>query len=621
MNITQLRLMVELALPIIIIVIVLLELLLIPFLGRVSRRRRVRRVTVRVVIFLTIILMVSIYPVVINAPLEWHIAHVFGNGIIFRIDLLSLLFMIFAGLIFLVVSFYTAVDIKNFGREKSFYSFFMITYVATLGTLMAGDLLSFFMFFEIMTFASYVLMVHQRSQNVIEAGSIYIYFGIIGGLSILAGILILSAYTQSYEWLTLGEKFGELGAVRYVAAGLFILGFGVKAGMVPLHHWVPVVYPKSHLSVNALSSGILMKIGGYGILRLFVSVIESTNGQSEQMLNGSLLTLENIGGIIIWIGIITMIVGVVAALEQEEMVRMLAYHSVSQMGYVIMGIGVAAYLGFDGAMGFAGGFYHMINHGIFKALLFMVAGAVYFKTKDKNMYRLGGLYKNMPFTTIVAIIAAFGITGMPLFNGYASKTVLHHAIVEAHVYGHSSFFWAEQFFMLASAGTAASFIKFIVQIFFGKRDEAHKNVKETYNSGTVAMVILAVGVVAIGLFPNALLDYFIIPAARTLNYDAQFIDNYLVGMNVFLYDDLSTMLPVYSMGALIYIVGMRYHLFHFHLPKQLNPESGYYQPAYDKFIAVTKKVLNKMEQVIIKSDVFIYGIMLLVLLISLLNFL
>lgn len=615
------RLMVELSLPIIIIVIVLLELLLIPFLGRISRRRRVRRVTVRGVILLTLILMGSIYPEVINAPMEWHIANVFGNGIIFRIDLLSLLFMIFAGLIFFVVSLYTAVDIKDCGREKSFYSFFMITYVATLGTFMAGDLLSFFMFFEIMTFASYVLMVHQRGQSVIEAGSIYIYFGIIGGLSILAGILTLSAFTQSYEWLTLGEKFGELGAVRYLAAALFIVGFGVKAGLVPLHHWVPVVYPKSHLSVNALSSGILMKIGGYGILRLIVSVIESTIGKDVQIVDAILVTLENIGGVIIWLGILTMVIGVIAALEQEEMVRMLAYHSVSQMGYVIMGIGVAAYLGFDGAMGFAGSFYHMINHGIFKALLFMVAGAVYFKTKDKNMYRLGGLYKNMPLTATVAIIAAFGITGMPLFNGYASKTILHHAIVEAHTYGHSSFIWADYIFVLVSAGTAASFIKFIYQIFFGERAEEHKDLKENYNLGTVAMVILAVGVVTIGWFPNTLLDRFIIPAAKTLNYDAYFINNYLVDINVFQYADLNSMIIVYALGALIYALGMKFHLFHFHLPKQLNPESGYYQPAYDKFIAVTKKALNVMEQIIIKSDVFIYGIMLLVLLISLLNFL
>lgn len=439
--------------------------------------------------------MMSIISEVLDGPIEYRMADLFGNGVVFRIDMLSLIFMIFAAVIFFTVSLYTAVDIKGCGRERSFYMFFMITYMATLGTLMAGDLLSFFLFFEIMTFASFALMVHERGQKVIEAGSIYIYFGIAGGLSILAGILVLSAYTQNYEWITLGEKFGEIGAVKYVSAVFFIIGFGIKAGMVPLHHWVPVVYPKSHLSVNALSSGILMKIGGYGILRLIVSVLTSTQGQQEANVTTILLTLKDIGAVVIWIGIITMIFGVIAALEQEKMVRMLAYHSVSQMGYVIMGIGVTAYLGFDGAMGFAGSVFHMINHGIFKALLFMVAGVVFFRTREKNMYKLGGLYRKMPFAATVGLIAALGITGMPLFNGFASKSILHHAIIEAYEYGHPAFRWAEYLFTFVSACTAASFIKLYSHVFLGPMPEKYKYVKEKYNIGTIGMVVLALLVV------------------------------------------------------------------------------------------------------------------------------
>jgi len=233
------RVVIQLWLPIIIILISVLEILLIPILS--GKNRGLRRFTVRAVILSTTLLMMTIYPEVLKGPMEYRIASLFGNGIIFRIDLLSLLFMIFAGLIFFVVSLYTSVDIKGCGRERSFYLFYMITYIATIGTLMAGDLLSFFMFFEIVTFASFALMVHERGQKVIEAGSIYIYFGIFGGLSILAGILVLSAYTQNYEWITLGQKFGEMGAAKYLSAGFFITGFGIKAGMVPLHHWVPVV--------------------------------------------------------------------------------------------------------------------------------------------------------------------------------------------------------------------------------------------------------------------------------------------------------------------------------------------------------------------------------------------
>ncbi|WP_422484736.1 complex I subunit 5 family protein [Gudongella sp. DL1XJH-153] len=617
MNLT--KSIIELWLPMVIIGLSALEIFIIPFFG--ETRCGARRFTVRSVILISTAFMVLAYPQVMQAPMEYRIANIFGNGIIFRIDMYSLLFMIFSGLMFFTVSLYTSQDIKGCGREKSFYLFFMVTYIATIGTAMAGDLLSFFMFFEIMTFSSYVLLVHQQGRDVIVAGSTYIYYGIFGGLLILAGILILSSYTQSYEWITLGEKFGELGVAKYIAAAFFIMGFGIKAGMVPLHHWVPVVYPKSHMSVNALSSGILMKVGGYGILRLFVSIISSTEGQTQAITETVIITLRDIGALVIWIGLLTMIVGVIAALEQEKIVSMLAYHSVSQMGYVIMGIGVAAYLGFDGSMGFSGALYHMINHGIFKALLFMVAGAVYFRTREQNMYKLGGLYRKMPFAAAVGLIAAFGITGMPLFNGFASKSILHHAIIEAYEYGDPIFVYGEYMFNIVSAGTAASFIKLYSKVFLGHLPVKYETLRERYNLGSAAMGLLAVFVVAIGLFPNLLMDHFIIPAARSLSFDGYFIDKYLVDMNFFNYKDLSTMLQVYAGGILIYVVGMKFNLFHFHLPKQMDFESDFYTPIYEWSGKKIEKGLHKMEMFIGNSDVFIYSVMLLLLMVLLLNFL
>jgi len=373
--------------------------------------------------------------------------------------------------------------------------------------------------------------------------------------------------------------------------------------------------------VNALSSGILMKIGGYGIVRLIISVLSSTKGQQETNVTTILLTLKGIGAVVIWVGMITMIFGVIAALEQEKMVRMLAYHSVSQMGYVIMGIGVTAYLGFDGAMGFAGSIYHMINHGIFKALLFMVAGVVFFRTREKNMYKLGGLYRKMPFAAIVGLIAVFGITGMPLFNGFASKSILHHAIIEAYEYGHPVFRWAEYIFTFVSACTAASFIKLYSHVFLGPMPEKYKYVKEKYNIGTIGMGALALFIIIIGIFPSFIMDYAIIPSARALEFNPYFIEKYLVSMNFFNTKDLNSMLVVYSAGFVIYIAGMKFNLFHFHLPKQLDPESDYYRNFYTKSGEWIRSIFRKLEQFITTSDVFIYGVMLLLLIILLFSFL
>ncbi|ABR50231.1 NADH dehydrogenase (quinone) [Alkaliphilus metalliredigens QYMF] len=606
MNLT--RMIIQLWLPTIIIIFGLVEALIIPFLG--GKRRFIRRLSVKVMILMTTILMISAYGEVQKGPIIYEIANVFGNGIIFKIDYLNYTLMLFAGLMWLIVSIYSSVDVKNIGRERSFFFFFTITYISTLGTLMAGDLLSFFLFFEIMTFSSYALMVHRRGTEIIEAGNTYIYMGIIGGLSILSGILMLSAYTQSYEWVNLAEKFSQMGMIKYIISGLFIFGFGVKAGMVPFHFWVPKIYVGAPISVNALSSGILMKVGAYGILRVVVTILSTSQEVAVSAEAIVWSTSENLGVVIIWLGILTMVVGVFMALQQANMKRMLAYHSVSQMGYIIMGIGVAAYLGYQGAMGFSGSLYHMVNHGLFKALLFMVAGAVYMRTKELDMYQLGGLWRKMPFTAFVALIAVFGITGMPGFNGFASKSILHHAIIEAYEYGHPSFRYAEMLFTLVSAGTVCSFLKFYGFIFLGKCPEEHQKIEGDDPKMSLAMGILAMLIVLIGLNPSVFLNIMIIPGLMSFTYDPAFIDKYIVGMNFWNSQDLISMVGVYALGTGIFIVGLKYHLFHLHLPKWLNAEKFLYKPVTDFCEEFPNYCVQRFEKRMIFGDVFIYAILL-----------
>lgn len=251
----------------------------------------------------------------------------------------------------------------------------------------------------------------------------------------------------------------------------------------------------------------------------------------------------------------------------------------------------------------------------------MVAGVVFFRTREKNMYKLGGLYRKMPFAATVGLIAALGITGMPLFNGFASKSILHHAIIEAYEYGHPAYRWAEYLFTFVSACTAASFIKLYSHVFLGPMPEKFKYVKEKYNIGTIGMVVLALLVVFIGVFPHFIMNYAIIPSARAMEFDPYFIDKYLMSMNFFNSKDLGSMLLVYTSGFIIYIAGVRFNLFHFHLPKQLDPESDFYQPLYMKFGEQIRSIFKKLEQIINVSDVFIYGVMLLLLIILLISFL
>jgi len=226
-----------------------------------------------------------------------------------------------------------------------------------------------------------------------------------------------------------------------------------------------------------------------------------------------------------------------------------------------MGIGVTAYLGYKGAMGFAGSVYHIVNHALFKSLLFMVAGAVYLKTGEQRFDKLGGLWKKLPFTALLCLVGIFGIIGLPGFNGFISKSLLHHGIIEAYEYGHPSFRYAEILFNIVSMGTVAYYIKFFVSVFLGKEKEEHKEIDSEHGMISLAMGSLALLVVAIGHTPNLIMNRFIIPATRSLTFDPKFIDKYLVNISYFNFENLFSIGYVIFFGIILYFVGKRFKLF------------------------------------------------------------
>jgi formate hydrogenlyase subunit 3/multisubunit Na+/H+ antiporter MnhD subunit len=335
---------------------------------------------------------------------------------------------------------------------------------------------------------------------------------------------------------------------------------------------------------------------------------------------------SNIGAIIIWTGIITMSLGVFLALQQANIKKMLAYHSISQMGYIITGIGVGLYLGYEGAMGFSGAMYHIINHALFKSLLFMIAGVIYYHTHELNMYKLGGLWKKLPFTTLTFIIAALGISGIPLFNGYISKTILHHGIVEAYELGNPIFFYAELMFILVSAGTACSFIKMFYYVFLRKTDNQYKTMTFDYSSLDISLWSIALIIILIGLNPNFIMKSLIVPTLNAMTYDPHFIEHHILHLNVFLAPDLLMTLGIIALGFVIFFAGKRYHLFHLRLPKWFNVEYIVFLPAYllmqnlcrlmygvkcpvsnDDFAKLAEKDVNKIgfiDRFVITSNIF-----------------
>jgi hydrogenase-4 component B len=348
----------------------------------------------------------------------------------FSVDFLGFFIAIIASFIWLMATIF-AIDYMNHERNQGrFFAFFMLTLSGTVGVPLAGDLLSLLLFFELMSLASYVLVIHTQTDEAYSAGNIYLYLGVFGGMCLLTGIGLIYFSCGSVD---ITQQLCMIDGVSnyLLAAGiLMIIGFGIKAGMVPLHIWLPKAHPVAPAPASALLSGIMIKTGAYGIIRTLYMIYtpDSSFMSSENLAAGVSnlwLLVSDTGYIIIWFGIVTMFFGVCLALLQDNIKKMLACSSISQIGYIIMGIGVAAYLGYDGAMGLAGSVYHILNHAFFKSTLFLAAGAIVYLTGELNMSRLGDLKSKMPFTAVVVLIASLGIVGMPLFNGYASKTLLY----------------------------------------------------------------------------------------------------------------------------------------------------------------------------------------------------
>jgi len=487
-------------------------------------------------------------------------------GLTLEAESFGLLFAALSSFVWFAVTIFSTSYMDMETGKQRFYFFFLLTLSGTLGVTLSADLLTLLLFFELVSLAAYPLVVHKKTGPAYEAGNLYLYMAVAGGLSLVLGMVLV--YTDLGTLSLWGEAMGakQTGILTYLGVFLMVIGFGVKAGMVPLHIWLPKAHPVAPTPASALLSGIMIKTGVFGIIRV---INMAFSPDMEALYWGE---LEAVGLIITFMGVATMLLGVFMALLQENMKKMLACHSVSQIGYILMGIGAAAYLGPLGAVGLSGAIYHTINHAFFKAALFLVAGAVYFHTRELNLYRLGGLWRVMPFTAIIGLLACFGITGVPLFNGYISKTILHHAIVEAAEYKNVQLlFTAERLFMLTGAGTACSFIKFYYLLFLKKPRESYQKIKET-RPMKLGMVFLGAAILFFGLGPNLVLDIFIEPALDIFILEQHHIEAHLLSLNFFNLKDLGIVAIALAGGFVIFFLGMRTGAFHLHLPVWLGGE-------------------------------------------------
>ncbi len=477
----------------------------------------------------------------------------------FRLDGLSTLFSIFTAFVWLISGIYMYTYMQHEERTLSFYIFYLITLGAVQGVFLAGNFVTLLLFFEIMTVMSFFWVIHRQDRESLRAGYFYLFLGIAAGLCIAGAIALLVASGTTIEVGT-GAILPANGAMFGWAVLLLVFGFGIKAGMVPVHIWLPMAHPVAPTPGSALLSGILIKAGAYGLIR---------TGQLVHWGLGDFVPW--LGTLVVILGVATMLLGVGLALLQGNAKRLLAYHSVSQMGYIILGIGTALVLKGQGGYGISGAIFHSLNHALFKSALFLGVGIIFLGTGELDLYKLGGLWRRYPWTAICMLIAAFGITGTPGLNGFISKSLLHHGVSEIALSANPIMVWAERFFNLVGIGTTASFVKLMGLTFLGKPKTA---VRKGAGEGpflATAMVLLAIVMLIIGVQPQLIMSLFIKPAAIS----AGIVDlSHLSHLDFFAAPAVWDMIITLVIGAAFFGFGMKTNLFHYTPPQWLSLEAA-----------------------------------------------
>ena len=341
---------------------------------------------------------------------------------------------------------------KHHHNLSRYYFFNLMTEASTLGVFLAKDLFTCFIFFEIMSFTSFPWVIQEENEGAIRAAKTYLAVAVIGGLTALMGIFLVQ---YSLNTLVLSELYPLAAAygnknILYAAGICILVGFGAKAGMFPLHIWLPKAHPVAPAVASSLLSGVLTKSGIFGVIAISVNIFRFDVPW---------------GNLILLLGTITMFLGALLALFSIDLKRTLACSSMSQIGFILVAIGMMVLLGHENALAARGAILHMMNHSLFKLVLFLSAGVIYMNLHKLNLNEIRGFGKKKIILNICFLLAVAGIAGIPGLNGYISKTLIHEAIVEGiHEYG---FYLRiiEWIFLISGGLTLAYMTKLYICIF------------------------------------------------------------------------------------------------------------------------------------------------------------
>lgn len=420
----------------------------------------------------------------------------FGFALRIYVDGLTAIFLLLACLIAVPASFYSILYMRHYQDYgvARYYPYFLLFLAAMYGLLSTTDMMwFFFIFWQLMTLPGYALIryEHRKPENVRAANKYLIMMQVacaatmIGAeLLAITGKTVSEAASLKYDFDTVSANLPLMLSTRpgttALAFALFLLGFGIKMGMWPFGQiWLPDAHPAAPSPVSAMLSGVMIKTGVYGLMRYFLWLVPISALSNYPLAKWGMLVAV--------LGTITLFTGTMQALKQEQSKRLLAFHSIGQIGYILFGTGTCMALlpvntpatAALATIGFFGALFHVLNHGLFKGLLFLNAGSMLHATGTQDLNQMGGMMKYMPWTAITALIASFSISGVPLFNGFVSKWSIYVAAIQGSGSAHYLVVCAV-IAIVTSALTLASFMKFFGVSFLSRRSTLVKTQSEKH---------------------------------------------------------------------------------------------------------------------------------------------
>jgi hydrogenase-4 component B len=422
-----------------------------------------------------------------------------------QMDRLSAFFVFITGLVYLPVSIFSAgyLNLKRYAKRyslKSFGIFYHLLFAAIVLLLVAGGVITFLLAWEAMSIFSYLLVNYEHeNEATTQAGYLMLSLGEAGTLAVLLAFFLLARHASGLDFPALRTAgAGLVEASRWAVFLLSFFGFSVKAGLVPANIWLPRAHPAAPSNVSAILSGVILNLGLYGIVRL----------------NADLLPISNVaaGAIVLIVGTISALVGILYATIRNDLKEMLAHSSIENMGIITAGLGAGFIFRLAGLPALAGlafiaAFYHLLNHSLYKALLFLGAGAVDYSAGEMNLDRLGGLIRVMPWTGLFFLVGALSIAALPPFNGFVSEWLTLQTMLQSVVLGSMGikiiFALCAAALALTAALAVTCFVKAFAMSFLGvARSPKVAKAVEVTRSMRTPLGLLAVCCLLFGILPT-----------------------------------------------------------------------------------------------------------------------